>query len=488
MVVRAWLLLLLVPLAGCLADDGPDLNDVARDVEAAAEDFLVADHDHADASLHASSLNFERVGYTNGFDNSGSADAIPAGMTYNELAVHGDYAYLVRATPEPGLSVPTPVCGRVPSPLDGGIPVQHGGFSIINVADPTDPLVVGTYEALPGADIEVSRDGELVFFSTQRNCPNQIAGVLQADNDPSDVLPRGIHIVDVRDPRAPELVFMQPLPVNGPHTITYGEVANQELLFVSTYDLYDDPAGNPAVVAATQRVYIFELLRDPASLTDQVSLRLANVFFLTDRGNQGQLVFPHDAIHQTHPTGRELLYVAYWDKGVQIVDITDLNGPLPVVDAFTDFSPSSHNAIHLARPFEEPINGQHITVAQPELISADETGQITFLDTTLPDDIRKVGTWTLPGELTVHTFDFSPHNFVLRDAKVFLAHNHAGIWVIDAQDVEQPRSTGYFLDVEPRMDSPIHQPWFWGTQWATTGELLAVDQSSGLYVLRYTGP
>lgn len=487
--MRLWLPLLLLSLAGCLtSDDAPDARELDADVRQAAELFLVADHDHHDADLHRFSHNLERIGYSNGVDQSGSADAIPRGLGFNELAVHGDYVYLSRWTPEPGIALPTPVCDRVPG--TDGIPIQHGGFSIINIAVPSAPRVVSTYEAPAGSDIEVSADGDLVFFSTQRNCPNQMLGVLQADRDPLDLLPRGIHVVDVTDPTAPELAFYQPLPLNGPHTITYAQVNSQELVIVSTYDLYDGPSGDPAVVAATQRVLIYEVVRD--DVQGNAALRLANTFFLTDRGGSNQLVFPHDAIPQRHPfTGQDLLYVSYWDKGLQVVDISDLNTALPVVGSFTDFSPSAINAIHQARAFDHLIDGRHVTVTEPEIISADETGQITFLDTSDPTQIRPISHWTLPGELTVSVFDFSPHNFVLDDGKVFLAHNHAGIWVLDVgskANLESPVTAGYFLDVEPRLDAPIHQPWFWGTQLTDTGLVLAADQSSGLYILEYTGP
>lgn len=478
-------LLLISIFAGCLADDedpAQAVDDVIRDE---ADRFLVQEHDHFDASLHRASRNLEVVGYSNGVDDGGDPDDIPADMVHTELAVQGGYVYMARASGvDPTATVPLPICGEVPGNDPG-----RGGFSIIDVTNPAAPRVAGTYLAMGGADIEVDRTGDVVFFATQRNCITEIAGTLQVGQDPSDVLPRGIHIVDVSDKRAPELMSYLPLPINGPHTITYHDGPTGEFLIVSTYDLIQDPITSALRAApVTQRVLIYEILRDTSG--DELVLVPVNTFSLAEAGSGDRLVFPHDAIPYEHPTAGWLLNVAYWDEGLQLLDFNDPRAPLTVLDEYLDFSPSSRNSLHQVRSFAAPIGDLHVTVTEPEIISADETGQITFLDTTDPHDIRRLGHWTLPGDLVTTDFDFSPHNFDLADGKVFLAHNHAGLWVIDVgseEKVQDPQSTGYFLDVRQRTDSPRFQPWFWGA-FEDNGLIYTVDLASGLYVLRYTGP
>lgn len=488
--MRVAAMLVLVALSGCLvSDDDGDVRtgEADQQVRTTVADQLVGSFT---GRLSPPAMNVERVGYSNGVDNIADPNRIPQGVYYTEIAHHPDgYVYIARGTAvEPTQPIPAPICGEIP-----GQDEAHGGFTIINVQDPSHPQVLGSYNALTGSDIEISSDNRLAFFATQRNCLTEIAGNLATNEDPLDVLPRGIHIVDVSDPTAPELVWYQPLPVNGPHTITYFESGSREFLIASTYDLYEDPGTQQLrTLAATQRVLIFEIMRDPVGGTDNAILVPVNTFFLTDRASGDRLYFPHDAIPQVHPlTGQTLLYVAYWDKGLQLVDMSNLAAPLSVVDEFTEFSPSSHNAIHQVRAFDELIGDRHVTVTEPEIISADETGQFTILDTTDPTRITKLGHWTLPGELTVSNLDYSPHNFVLGDGKIFLAHNHAGFWVVDVSteaNLVEPKTVGYYTDVIERSDAPRLQPYFWGAQRDGEGLIYAVDEASGLYILRYTGP
>ncbi len=482
--MRAWSLVLVLVLSGCLAgekDPGQDARDRAPAIEEASLPLLVQDHDHNNASAHAGSHGFELVGYSNGVDQSGNPNSIPGDAYYTELALRNGYLYMARGNViDPTQAIPTPVCSELPAQDP-----SHGGFSIINVLDPENPTVVGNYNALTGSDIEVSMDGHYVFFATQRNCLTEIGGNLQLHQDPPGTAPRGIHVVDVSDPTAPSLAFYQPLPVNGPHTVTYHERDGQELLVVSTYDLYEDPgSGTLRALSATQRVLIFEIERGP---DEGVGLRPVNTFFLTDNPPAQKMYFPHDARVQRHPvTGQDLMYVAYWDKGLQIVDITDLNGPLTAEGGYTDFSPSSRNNIHLAMPFPNMIEGKHVTVTEPEIITADETGYITFLDTTDPTRPSKLGHWTLPGDLFVQYLEFSPHNFAFHDNKVILAHNHGGLWSIDVGhgNLASPQTAGFFMDVLQRDDPPRPQPYFWGA--VVEDQLIyAVDESSGLYILRH---
>ncbi|HET6398164.1 MAG TPA: hypothetical protein VFH47_01255, partial [Candidatus Thermoplasmatota archaeon] len=223
-----------------------------------------------------------------------------------------------------------------------------------------------------------------------------------------------------------------------------------------------------------------------------------NQFQITQRAPEGMVYFPHDTYVEgpTAARNQTLLYVSYWDKGLRIVDFSDpAKAPLPELQGFTEFGPSSLNAIHFARPFDEPIAGLHVTVTEPEVVAADETGQITFLDTTdLSRPPQKLGHWKLPpghsGDLFVSNLDFSPHNFDVWDGKVALAHYHAGLWVIDVSDednLRSPRSVAFTMEVKERQDNTRMQPWFWGVL-EHDGLLYASDEGTGLYVYRYTGP
>lgn len=481
-----------VLVAGCFGKDRPDFAAVEAGVEASASPFLLQEHgadgDHFSAALHNGSFNMELVGYHNGVDESGDADRIPGDGYYTELAVTADYAYLSRQS------------------ASG----SYGGFAILDLRDgPAHPRKVGEFKGLGSADIEVNEDESLAFLATQRNLPAQVAQSILGAQDPLAGLPRGIYVVNIEDKANPSLETFVPLPVNGPHTLTYYHHPNgNEYLIACTYDLLTDPGTGALLgtIPVTQRVLVYEIvvrpdLPDPLpSVTDNLPATLVPVsqYSIVEQAPAGRLFLPHDtrvAVHPTYDGGSTvLLSIAYWDKGLRLLDFTD-PASLAEIGSTTDFAPSALNNLHLAQAFDHPIAGRHVTVTQPEIPQADgETGQLTFFDTTDPTSPAKLGHWTLPpgdqGQLGITGFDFSPHNFDLWDGKVAVGHFHAGVWVVDVhneRNLESPRSVGYYMPHVPRAGSPTHQPNVWGV-FEVDGLLYAVDEGTGLYILRYTGP
>jgi hypothetical protein len=505
-------LLLIVALAGCFAGGTPSAEETEVAVVEAAMPLLSQNHGsaqnplfHKDATLHAGSRNIERVAYHNGVDNSGDPNVISPGVYYTEIALHHGFAYVARGT-------------VINAAGAGGVDDVEGGFVIIDVNDPTQPVYVGEFDALTGSDIEVTADGRLAFFATQRNSIEEAAGGAQSTEDETNPGARGIYIVDIRDKTEPVQIGFQPLPYNGPHTITYWNEGGREFLFVQTYDFYANSvpsgAGQPVggvlgalpggVIPLTQRVTAYEIQRDPSGSNENVALVQVAHFQIAESGSDGALIFPHDSRVEIHPLRQEAyLYVAYWDKGVRILDISNLPGAIgmpteaqspliPEVGSYSRFDPSSRNNIHLAMPMDTLIDGKHITVTEPEIITANETGYIHFIDTSSPARAERpcpTSYWTLPGELIVNSLEFSPHNFDSFDGKVALAHNHAGLWIIDVSNAEKlchPKSAGFFMDTFQRTNSPKMQPYFWGVV-EDSGYLFATDEATGLYVLKYTG-
>lgn len=483
----------LVLLAGCLSFGGeerPDFDGVDQAVEASASPVLLQEHDgdrgHFDASLHQGSWNVELAGYHNGVDDSGDPNAINARTAvgyYTELAVTASYAYMGRQS------------------ADG----TFGGFSIVDIRNVSAPRLEGEFLGLASADIEVNDEETLAFLATQRNDGPQVAGSILGAQDPRAGLPRGIYVVDIEQKDAPTLDTFVPLPVNGPHTITWFRhpIDGEQYLATCTYDLVTDPATGAllATVPVTQRVLLHRVVQASGSPATLVPV---SQFTIPEQAPSGKLYLPHDTRVQVHPShdggDNVLLYVAYWDKGLRILDITNPVSPqMTEIGQSTDFSPSSLNNLHLAQPFDALIADRHVTVTQPEIPQVEgETGQLTFFDTTDPTSPTKLGHWTLPpgeqGQLGITGFDFSPHNFDLWDGKVALAHFHAGVWVVDASDaenLEEPKSVGFYMPAKHRENSPARQPNVWGVfVQEMEGEplLFAIDEATGLYILRYTGP
>lgn len=448
--MRLWVLLVVIVLAaGCTrtregADPAPD--DTLAPV---AGEPVEQEHDHADPSLHTNATNLRLVAHVKPWGD-GSEYGLGG---VNELAVNGNHVFVSRSNPE-------------------------GGFAIVDLADPREPVVVGDFRSEGGGDVEVTSDGTYALLATQRTLPGQ-----QTTDNPTARTPRGVYVVDVRDKTSPVLSSFFPLPVNGPHTIHYSRVApNLELVLLQTYDLVGTlaPGTVDAALPVTQRVYVTQLVR-----TDQgARLEPLSSYSVTEPPQPGRLVFPHDAFVERHPqTGQLLMYVAYWDAGLRVVDLTDPRAPREMA-SFDDFAPSGIVQLHDARTFPAPLRGMHVTAVGPEIVTAPEAGQLTFLDTSDPAAPRKLGWWSIPGNLTIdQPFLFSPHVFDTdAQGRVVIGHNHGGVWLIDASDPVNATSIGHYMPHEEREGAGGPRPSVWGARFFR-GYIVATDGPTGLYVL-----
>lgn len=440
-------------VTGCLGAVNPGAQ-LDRDSAALLPPFtgapLVQEHDHSDPAAHALSYGLSKVGHHSAFAES----VWPAKAgSINELAVKPPYVYVSRSAPQ-------------------------GGFAILNVSDPANPVLEGEFLSEGGSDIEVSEDGNWVFLASQRTVPDpaQLAGA------PLQHAPRGVYIVDVSDKANPRMERFFPLPVNGPHTNFYYKMGDRQLLVLCTYDLVANPTSSDLVMSnpATQRVLITEIVQGPLGW----DLKVLSTYQVTSGAG---LILPHDATVQKHPiTGQELMYVAYWDAGLRIVDITDPSKPKEI-GSFLDFAPSAYKNLHDAKAFPMLVEGRHITAVAPELVTAPEAGQITFLDTTDPTKPVKLGHWSLPGDMQTTTpFLFSPHNFdIAEDGTLAYAHYHAGVWLLDVgtlANLQSPPVLGFYLPHEKREGYTGSVPNVWGV-FQRDGKIWASDIGTGLYVL-----
>lgn len=451
------LLAATLALAGCLgvSPPGPGVTQ-ATDygaIEAAIGAPIVPDHDHADASLHVGAFNLERVALARG------AGEAPAGEAYAETAVKGGFAYLSRYGPEAGLAIFD--ASAIESPAFVGEIRLNAGFE---------------------PDIEVSDDGRWAFWETQRF-------PLSAETpspEPGANLPRGVHIVDITDKANPRWAGFSPTTPDGPHSITYANLSGRHILFQSVYAMAY--AYGNVEVPGQQRLVISEL---DASGPVATLVTLAEYVHPDAAGGPG--LFPHDVSVAKHPiTGRDLAFVAYWDVGVVILDVTEPERPT-LVSTFADFGPDDSREMHMARIFPETIDGKVVLVCEPEIGGGPDTGYVTFADVTDPADPKYLSSWLLPGNLTGQA-NLGPHYFDARFGRVALASYHAGVWIIDVSTREnllRPRSVA-FAEIAP---APAGLPVgglgngsAFDAWWADEEHVVVGDTGAGLAVYRYTGP
>lgn len=466
--MRTILVLSVLLLAGCAAPGTivePTPEPGAYDaLEAAIGAPVVEDHDHADPTLHEGSYNLALVAAVRGEEGRTPQPT----ESYIETAIKGDHAYLSRTGPDQGLV-------------------------IFDVSDVENPTQVGYLNLEAGfePDIEVSDDGRWAFWETQRfptsaELPNPL--------EPGANLHRGVHIVDITDKANPRWAGYSPTWPDGPHSITYANISGRHIVFQSVYAFAYAYAN--VEVPGAQRLVISEL---------DTSLPIASLRTLAeyvDPEAQGLERMPHDVSIYVHPvTGRTYAYVAYWDVGVVILDVTDPANP-ERVGAIQDFGPAGYADIHMARQFPQTIAGRVVVVAEPEIGAQPDSGYITFHDVTDPANPTFLSAWLLPGNLTSAGGSLGPHYFDVMDGRVALASYHAGFWVIDVHDetnLLHPRTVAYALVNAtaggPGLPGPLaglgggasaFDAWWYeqdGQPYVVAG-----DVHAGLVVYRYTGP
>ncbi len=483
-------LFLGLSLAGCISESGDEPEAPAPTVDeavAAAMDAIgepiVMDHDHNDAHLHNGSHNLELVAYsdlgvdigTNGYANFviwPGDEAEPANVTSaNEvlllIAIDGDA---------------------------GG----RAGFNIVDIKDPGNITVLGEYRMDGNSiqEVRVTPDGRFAIMNVQ-SIPNQsTAGSVDGGQDCTVCL----HVFNIEDRTAPRWVSAVPVELLGTHNMHIEPTNGVPLVFYvgqPLYNPYPDP-GNHVYIAR------FDELPGGNAVLTPIGDFAFNPVDETP-GQRPDRIFPHDIIVQEHPNGRRLAYMSGWDAGMVIFDVQD---PTDVQFLGRDatMEPSGALATHWA--IQEPrarSDGRVIAWTAPEIGSLSTgTGLIRAHDVTDPRGPHQIGWWTLPGNLSIEgRYILSPHTAIpdMDTGLLAVAHYHAGVWVLDISDPEEPKHVAYYLPRGPE-DEPISGPYWWKkpnfspegygpntyqARWHD-GHLWVSDRGTGLYVLKYTGP
>jgi hypothetical protein len=202
-------------------------------------------------------------------------------------------------------------------------------------------------------------------------------------------------------------------------------------------------------------------------------------------------------VHGAIPHG-DRAYVACFDAGLAIVDISDVSAPTLV--GHISWSPPYGGFAHTTLP----LPGRGLVIATSEGVPAqlqggdkriwvidarDETHPVTIA--TLPEPIPPAASGAtsyadLPGTYGPHNLhENRPGSFRSEDT-IFATYSNAGLRVWDISDAYAPRAVAHFV------------PPAWEGQEASLLNDLCVDSEGivyvtdraggGLYILRYTGP
>jgi hypothetical protein len=392
--MRVALLLGALLLAGCLAPAQPLLPVPVKIDLSAVNALLSADHDHADPSLHALGQGLQQEAW---LDLLGTEQGPVQGAAWlSDIQFYHDTAFVA---------------------VRGG----RGGFFTLNASDPQHPKLLGRYYAENSDSwyLKLSVKGDLAFVTVRdrQDGGNLVDPTAQGWDPLGQACSTGVQVVHVEDPAHPRFAGCYPL---APRTVNLwdAELQGKEVLFV-----VDRGAGQYGV-APTDRVLAFEVQR----IGDAVAFQpLGVVYTGPPRVEPQRPLFVHDLYLQEHPiTHQQILYVANWEAGFALVDVSDLQNP-KVLGRYDDPAPAVHLNSHTVKPHPGLLNGRQITVMAPEPLGpAESDAPVRFFDTTDPTRIQQLATWRLP-TVTPEPYSFSPHDFTLSDGKLYISYFHAGV-------------------------------------------------------------
>ena len=293
------------------------------------------------------------------------------------------------------------------------------GLAVIDWRNPGRPEVVADIE-LPGEGIwDVKVDGDLLVISSQW------AG---EDEDPAEVI--GTHVVDVSDPTDPErLSTWTELPAGIHNHYLDGKVA-----YLCRHVPFDDSA-----------LRILDL-SDPSDPTELAEWRVEDEHPELEH-EELSVNFTHDVYVQD-----DLAYLAYWNAGTRILDVSDPSDPVEVgavgetEDADVQPTPEDYAERLLALPgnhhYVQPSpDGDHLYVGAetfPGVVMDDpgreDYGPVWVYDISDLDDTERVATILPPDVDRFRT----AHNFDVTANRIHTTWYDGGIQVHDVTDPAKP--------------------------------------------------
>lgn len=344
----------------------------------------------------------------------------------------------------------------------------RNGTSILDVSDPENPRLVSQILRPPGTHAhKVQVVGDILLVNHERN---------RFEDTPPQTWSAGVAIYDVSRPEDPRQVGFFPCPGTGVHRMTYWE---QPYAFVSGSD--EGYRG---------RILRIVDLSDPTSPTE-----VGRWWMPGQHVAAGESPSWHDGgqadyevgLHHALPRG-DRLYAGWWDAGMVLLDISDLERPQLV--SHLDFGAGSRNT-HTALP----VPGRDIVVVTDEQLTRFIGTQrhvrvVDISDETAP---RVVAQLPVPAEAQrfhERGIRFGPHNLheprpgSLADPDiVYLTYFAGGLRAYDVSDPSDPQEVAHIVPEAPSGFDAIYL----NDLTATADGLIYVTdrRAGGLYIVEH---
>lgn len=462
-------ILLAAVLAGCSSDRDDAGGDDARialrpevtseRAPAATEDLSAAiddDHGglaylHAMPALHTGSYGLELIGYNPLTRPDGGDDPAGSDSAYIALDVWRNLVCVTHFAGSTGAG---------------------GGATIVDIADPADPVVLSSI--LSGAvnsDCQFTDDGQRLLLATYTGAHEGVDGLPMPLGDAGA---NGVSVYDVSDPAAPRFLFHDTQGAEGAgtsgayHNVFTANISGTDYVF-QTY------TGN-----------VLKIKEDDSGLEMVSQLDHSD----------------HDLWVGQHPITGEWVVVTGAGYGTAVINVDDPAEPMLL--GVWEGEPENRLAgWHRQWPLENTVDGRAYLVVAGEECGNGHTLPYTVLDWTDPAEPVKTGSWWIPGQpanpdtAEPHLCEMNSHEFEVWDGYVASGNYHAGIWLFDVGSPEraaEPATIGYYLphEVPQSHGGTVNAPFawspdVWGAYFDERGYVVAADWWSGLYVLKFAG-
>lgn len=335
-----------------------------------------------------------------------------------------------------------------------------GGFALIDGTNPSAPVLVSKTNAASayGADAKISDDSNTVFMSLQGGSGQSCQF---ADMPVFPMLPRrdtcGVQLWDTTDKANPRFLGVVPSSSGGSHMMDYEVLNGVPYIAMAAQG---SPSGIPIAAVAGNKVG-------------------ANV----GRAEAGS---NHDVTLAMDPLmpGRALAVVANAGSGVRVYDITNPTLPMELGQWLPGRSHYMHTVMITA------VEGKRVIAAAEEcFFGGGIPCTLWFIDATDFGNMQLLGKWQNPDGKTPSAFvRWSVHNFNIDDGKLYLAHYHGGVVVLDVStlaNLANPPLVANYLPAKPRVSGSFSSdvPYTWDAVPAD-GVVWLGDINTGVYAVR----